>query len=264
MFFNIAVGISTLIFGIWLEKVAFPLNYQLMFLGAFLLSMMSLWHVNSVRVLHPEPAATPDRPAIKPWRSAGFMRSAFIIILTYGSLFMIVPIIRLHLVDEMGADEAFMSYFSIAELSSAALVAMQINRIVRRVGNLRVISLGMVGTALAALIIALAPSLYITLFGAALGGATWTACAICIFGFFSENTPAESVTRYSMLFNQVVGLSMFVGPMLGSWLADTSLSLVAVLLIGAGLRLAAGALTLYHPFKHIGSRPAETIAVTID
>jgi MFS family permease len=177
---------------------------------------------------------------------------------------MIVPIIRLHLVDGMGADEAFMSYFSIAELSSAALVAMQINRIVRRVGNLRVISLGMVGTALAALIIALAPSLYLTLFGAALGGATWTACAICIFGFFSENTPAESVTRYSMLFNQVVGLSMFVGPMLGSWLADTSLSLVAVLLIGAGLRLAAGALTLYHPFKHIDPRPTETIAVTID
>ena len=53
--------------------------------------------------------------------------------------------------------------------------------------------------------------------------------------------PPDNATGYATLYNQIVMLSVFVGPMVGSQLATTPLGLPAVLLIGAGGRLLAGA-----------------------
>ena len=64
---------------------------------------------------------------------------------------------------------------------------------------------------------------------------------ISAFNFFSENTPVEYVTSFTTFYNQIVMLSTFIGPMMGSQLAETSLSLTAVLWIGAALRLISGA-----------------------
>jgi hypothetical protein len=44
------------------------------------------------------------------------------------------------------------------------------------------------------------------------------------------------------VYNQVVLLAVFVGPLLGSQLANTSLSLTTVLALGMALRLAAGSI----------------------
>jgi MFS family permease len=111
-----------------------------------------------------------------------------------------------------------------------------------RLGTQRTIALGMIGTGLAAIMLALAPTLAMTLPAAALSGGMWTLAAISLFSLFSASTPPDSVTRYSTLYNQIVQLSIFIGPMLGSQLASTSLDLTTVLLIGAGLRLLAGVL----------------------
>ncbi len=87
--------------------------------------------------------------------------------------------------------------------------------------------------------IALAPNLPLTLISAALSGGMWTMAGICLFGYFSENAPPESLTRFTTAYNQVVMLSVFIGPLLGSQLAETPLSLTTVLALGAGLRLIA-------------------------
>ena len=47
---NLAVGIGALTFGIWLEKAPFPLNYQVMFMLAFLFALASLWHCIRVQM----------------------------------------------------------------------------------------------------------------------------------------------------------------------------------------------------------------------
>jgi hypothetical protein len=70
----------------------------------------------------------------------------------------------------------------------------------------------------------------------------WTMAGICLFGYFSENAPPESLTRFTTAYNQVVMLAVFVGPLLGSQLAETPLGLTTVLALGAGLRLLAAAI----------------------
>lgn len=240
MVFNIAVAGMTLVFGLWLEEMPFPLNYQIMFVAAFAFSLGSLFSVQQVRPLAPEPIAPPEQAAMSPWRSPLFRRMAIVTVIVHVAFFFISAIIPLRLVDGLGADEGFMSLYALAELGAAAAGAAFANRIVQRLGNQLVISLGLAITGAAALLLALAPSLPWTLVAGAVSGAAWTAAAISLFGYFSENTPAESLTRFSTVYNQIVLLSVFVGPMLGSQLASSALDVDAVMLVGAVLRLAAG------------------------
>jgi MFS family permease len=240
MFFNSLFAISTLCYGFWLEKSAFPSNYQVMYVVAFALSLVSLFSVMRVRVIISEPPPSPDQPTLRPWQSPTFRRVVFVTVVLHIAFFSIAPLIALRLVDEMGADEAFMSIYTLAELAAAATMAALTNRLVARIGSRATIAGGLIGTGIAGMFLAGAPSLPITLIGAAISGATWTAAAISAFNYFSENTPVENVTGFTTLYNQIVMLSIFIGPMLGSQLASTSLSVTTVMWMGAGLRLVAG------------------------
>lgn len=238
--FNVAVGVSTLAFGLWLKLMPFPFNYQVMFVVSYALSLGSFINVQRTRELAPADISPPDRSPVRPWQSATFRRTAFVAVLVNIAFYSISPIIPLRLMDELGADEGFVSVFSVAELAAAALIATVTYHIVRRIGALMTIAIGMGVTGVAAGVLVVATSLPLTLVAAVLSGAAWTMSAISLFGYFSENVPAESLTRFMTAYNQVVLLAVFVGPLLGSQLANTSISLTTVLALGMGLRLAAG------------------------
>ncbi len=240
--FNVAVGVSTLAFGLWLELMPFPANYQVMFVVSFALSLGSFINVQRTRELAPADISPPDHSPVRPWQSAVFRRTALTAVLVHIAFFSISAIIPLRLMDELGADEAFMSVYSVAELAAAASIATVTYRIVRHIGALMTIAIGMAVTGVAAGVLVIASSLPLTLIGAVLSGAAWTMAAISLFGYFSENAPAENLTRFMTVYNQVVLLAVFVGPLLGSQLANTSLSLTTVLALGMALRLAAGSI----------------------
>src|SRR5690606_1712090 len=78
---NVATSVSGLAFGFWLEQAAFPQSYQIMYAVAFVLVLMSLWHISRVQTALPEkvidhPAADPHRSAVSPWRTRGLMHVA--------------------------------------------------------------------------------------------------------------------------------------------------------------------------------------------
>jgi hypothetical protein len=54
-----------------------------------------------------------------------------------------------------------------------------------------------------------------------------------------DNTPEGEMAAYSTAYNQVNGLSSFIGQMAGSLLVTGGINLFAVLLLGAALRLIA-------------------------
>lgn len=251
---NIAVAIGALAFGLWLEKAPFPLDYQVMFLLAFLFALGSLRHCLRVRVIVPkvEPVAQTQG---KPWQSQAFRQVALVAGVSHIAFTSILAITPLHLVENLGASEGFMAVFGLVELGSGAGAAMFIPGLVRRFGNRGMIALTMVGTALAAVIFALAPSLPLTLVGAALSGACWSAVSMVgLLAYFNEATPNDQVTAYSTAYQQVVGLAAFIGPIVGSALASGGLHLATVLMAGAALRLAAGIVTEHHLFFPWGQR----------
>lgn len=255
MALNIGIGIAALAFGLWLEQAPFPLNYQVMFVVAFLFALMSERACLKIRAIvpahDPAPQATTP-PQTSPWRSQRFLRVAAVVLASHIAFTSIVPVTPLRLIDDLSANEGFLALFGLAELVAGATITLFTSRIVARIGNQAMIAAAMIGTALAALLIALAPSLPLTLVAAALSGASWTAVGVGIYGFFTENTPPQSMTSYSIAYQQVIGLGLFIGPMIGSTLANSGTPLVLVVLAGAGLRLAAGAFIEHGIFARIG------------
>ncbi len=258
---NVAVAIGALAFGFWLEKAPFPLNYQVMFVLAFVFALASLWHCTRLQVDEPaeQPVLTNAVPkqTVSPWRSRGFLRVGFVAGVIHFAFFVIIPVTPLYLVNQLGANEGYMALFGMVELMSGALASMIAPRVQQKIGTRAMIALAMVGTAISALIIALSPNLYVTLLSAVFSGGCWTAAAgVGLFTFFVDNTPAEEMTTYSIAYNQVLGLAVFLGPMLGSQLASAGVNLILVIGLGAVLRLIAGPLIEYSLFTRRGRQQA--------
>ncbi|MBL8161580.1 MAG: MFS transporter [Anaerolineae bacterium] len=264
MWFNIALAGSGLAMGFWLEHAPFPLSYQVMFVVAFLFSLVSTYHVMKVRVS--------DQPAQKQkdsgptswqaWRAPAFRPVAFAAILSHMTFFSIIAFAPLHLVNALGAAEGFMGIFGLVELIAAAVAAAFTSKIAASIGNRPMIAIGMLGTALSAFIIAAAPVLWVTLFAAAVGGAAWTMTTVGLFAYFSETTPAEHKAAYTTAYNQATFIAMFVGPFIGKLFNGMvpGESLVAVLMFGALLRMVAGILTYSHPREWVSRARQQLVA----
>ena len=276
MALNVCVGVAALAFGFWLEQAPFPFNYQAMFVLAFLFALVSQRHCLQVRsiqehlALNPEPQPAPvARPAASdsPWKSPKFLRVALVVLASHISFTAIIAITPLHLMHGLGATEGFLALFGLSELVAGATITLFTNRIVARIGNQALIAIAMIGTALAAMLIALAPSLPFTLVAAAVSGASWTAVGVGIYGFFNDNAPTHAMTSYSIAYQQVIGLGLFIGPMIGSTLVNGGAQIVLVVLAGAAMRLAAGALIehgiftrLMHPQRRGAIRATADVA----
>ena len=242
MAWNIGIAISTLAFGLWLERVVFPINYQIMYFVATGLAVVAWRHLNSVKTLPAAPTVEAvAQTAGRVWQSAGFRTVALVAVAIHIGWFAIAPIVPLWLVREFDAGEAFIALYGIAELISASFIALFTSKIVARIGNGNMIAIGMLGTTLSACILALAPAAEFTLLAAALGGASWTASAIGLFGFFSEHNSSDA--RVTTLYTQIIALATFFGPLIGSGLANSGVHVGVVLLGGALLRLIAAVVT---------------------
>lgn len=252
---NIAVGLSGLALGAWLNIVPFPLNYQLMFGAAFILALVSLWHVTKIHIL-PAIAPTPravveTTPHINPWRSPKFQQVAFVAAVMHITFFSVFPLTPLHLVEHLHADEIYMGVYALAELGAGALVAGLTARFAGRIGNRSIIAMAMIGTGIGSILVAIAPNLFLALPAAAIIGGSWTAAGIALFSFFSESTPAEGRAKFTVAYSQIVFLSTFLGPMIGTGLRNAGINLVAVILIGALLRFVAASLTQFHALEWV-------------
>ncbi len=247
---NVTIAVAAIAFGVWLELVPFPINYQAMFVLSFLLTLVSAWHIQQLKPLEPPPqtalpaTVTQPQPAVgsSPWRSQRFLMVVLVIMLSHIAFTSITSITPLRLVDDLGANEGFMALSALSELAAGAVISLFANRLVLWLGNRGVIGLSMVFTGVGALILAVVGNLPLTLIGTALSGAAWTAATIGVFGFFIEATPYDEVTSYSTAYQQAVGLALFIGPMLGSGLVQSGMPVVQVLLIGAAMRFVAGLL----------------------
>ncbi len=240
---NVTIAIGALILGFWLKNAPFPLNYQIMFLLAFGVSLISLYHCISVRPIVPARAAQPvekaqAKPAaVSPWRTPGFRHVATVSVTCQLAFTLIIPIVPLFLVKRLGADEGFMALFALVELAAGAFGSVLAPRLAQRMGLRRMIAVTVAATAFNALIIALAPNLYVALFAAIFSGLCWTAGAgIGLFQFFVESTPDGEMAAYTTAFSQVNGLASFIGQMTGSLLVTGGVNLFAVLILGAVLR----------------------------
>ena len=247
LFFNIVLAAAALGYGLWLEAGPFPINYMIMFALAFGAAYMSYRAVMRIRIPD-EPRVESVAPRVRPWSRPEFRQvamAAFVIHLAFTSINAIIP---LRLVQELNYNEGFMALFGLVELGAAALISLVAARAARAFGSQGLIAVGMVGTGLAAALLAFSSNPVLILIGAGISGAAWTLAAmIGLFRFFTERAPTgEGSVQYAAAYNQSIGVALFAGPMIGSAMATSGISLVGVLLFGGVLRFAS-ALVIEYP-----------------
>ena len=238
--FNVALGGSTIALGIWLTKAPFPWNYQIVFLLAFVLALVSLWHVKQTQSVYNMPASAQPISIKSAWRNSDFRAVTQITVLVHLAVFFVPPLIPIYLMDTLGRSEDFVALFSFVELAGAASIAMFMPQITHRIGNARLLPLGMFGMAVSVLMIGFSPAVMPILLGAALGGVFWTMEGVSLFSYFSEKTPSDQVMDYTKMYNQAAFLSMFIAPLLSTQLVEMRVDVVPVLLLGVGIRVVAG------------------------
>lgn len=242
---NITLAVSAIGFGVMLEALPFPQNYQLMFVLAFIFALISHWQLTRLKVLFAEQPGQDKARDV--WKLQGFREVAFAVLITHIAFFAAIMVIPEHLVQSLGAGEGFMAAFSLAELAAGAIMGMFTTQAVRRFGAPIVIGLSCVGLAASALVVAIAPSLYVTLLAAMLMGGSWVATNVGLFTLLAQRVPTG--TQTSVAFQQMVSLGIFVGPLLGGMLIGTGMGLAQVLIIVAVLRLLTGYFTVNNPFN---------------
>jgi len=247
---NLTVAIGALAFGMMLETMPYPHNYQLMFMIAFGFAIMSHWHVTRVHLLYPDVKIEAEQKTTSEgsvWHSRNFLHVALAVFITHVAFFSMIMVTPLKLVNELGAGEGFITTFGFVELFAGAFGASVAVKVIQRLGSDLTIAVSMIAAAAATFIIASATSLAITLPAAFLTGSGWTIATIGVLNLLAERTGTDNKTRTSIAFQQVVAVSIFIGPMIGWLLLDLNLSLSDILIVGTMLRLLAAVLTFVKP-----------------
>lgn len=239
LLFNIGLAVSAVAYGLWLEAVPFPYNYQLMYVLACVFGMLSLWHCSRVTPLYVEQnAAIRHKSAISPWRSHDFRALLLIVVVTHISFIAVNALIPARLVEEMGANEGYMALYGLVELFAGALVSYFAPRLIMKFGIYRLMIAAMTATACGIALLGISNSLAVGLIAGAVSGGGWMLVAmIGIISLYTETVPVEDAAHYSIAFHQVVGVVTFIAPFIGTTLIGTRLELDEIMLVGAALRL---------------------------
>ncbi len=216
--------LSTLLAGQVLQRLPFPISYQVLFVIGYVASMLSLWHMTRLHV--------PDRPADVSSRGRWFaefgrmMRyprfgyfTAAVGVLQL-ALGMAAPLFPLFWVRRLSASDGQISL--VVTIASAAMVlgSLLMRRTVRRIGREMALAAGAIGYALYPLLTALSPSVWWLLPWAALGGFFSAAIAVTLFDNLMAVTPDADRTNYIGLYNISANAALFVGPILAGLLAN--------------------------------------------
>ncbi|MDF1513153.1 MAG: MFS transporter [Anaerolineae bacterium] len=241
------------LFGIWLDWAPFPVNYQVIFLLAFIGAMLSTWHVNQIKV--PESAVSPNKKAaalnISEIKKILFENKEFaaLVLGTFiyqWAISIASPLFTIYYVDYLGASDSWIGY----RMTLASLVSILAYRVWPRQielrGNRSILVLAAPMMALFPLLTGLVPMLLPHMFIVMIPRFFGAAVMIARYGILLRVCPAERRPTFIAIYAIVVNIAAFIAPLLGVELVDY-IGIQGVFFVAAALRLAAGLMYLRLP-----------------
>lgn len=242
--YNAMLSLCGFLFGLWLNQVAFPLNYQVMYVFAFVASLLSLYFLVKVQVPDSQPVQPPAlaRPSLKAqWYlfraemadHPGFMRLTINTLLHGIGLWAAAPLYILYFIRDLGANEAWLGLNGmIASLCTIGGFALW-RWVMGRWGELETVKRTIVCLGLYPVLVGLLPALTPILFATALNGLLTPGVNLSHFTTLLKVTPPENRPGYTAMYITIVNIGAFICPLLGVALAN-QIGL-APTLVGCGL-----------------------------
>jgi len=270
----ISMTTSSLISGQLLERIVFPLNYQIVFFIGIIGGALSCYYLGRIREV-PDDSPTPrvGKPILDRAHS-GMVPSPFarryipgmrfltrgVKILRFdvlqgefglylGAMFffyigqyLVIPLFPIYSVDTMGLSDWVISIGTAVFQVAVFTASMQLGRVSDRLGHHRLMVTSILGYASFPLFIGLLPTVTGYLLGCVFGGIGWGFLGGALANRLMERVPEDERPAHMALFNLTLNLGVLIGSLIAPLLGDRT-GLQTAMLIGGMVRiLSAGVL----------------------
>jgi MFS family permease len=241
--------------GVWLDRVAFPQNFQIMFVAGGMISLASVAIMLRFRFPPLQPAAGPTQPATaprrSPWDWVRLYRSFFILeamaFIAYAAIYAAMPLFRIYWVRDLGANATWIGLLTVGSSVGNAAGNVLWGRWSHPLRNRRNVLITCLGFAaayplLTAAFDSLAPLIVVNILTGFVAGGN----DLLLMNRAMELAAREQLPTFVAIYSMTIQLAAFIAPLASTALADawgSRLALVAVGvlgLIGAGLVSAVG------------------------
>ncbi len=227
-----------------LDKVFFPLNYQLMFIGLSIGGLISYYYSSHLKlpdIVHPPMTAA--KSLIVQWRELKglvFKEKPFISFMVKRFIFMsgismAVPLVPLYLVRYVQASDQWISIITTSQTAILVIGYFFWTRLGRRKGTRSVLVWTTLGISLYPFLLALTTSTWQIAVVAGIAGIFQAGLDLVFFDELMKVVPVEYSAIFVGLAQSIQYLAAIASPLIGTWIAD-QYSLPVGLFAAAGLR----------------------------
>lgn len=221
---NIVGTVVTLLAGLLLDRMSFPLGYQVMFVGAFLVALVELSVFNRIRedVCESEPGQSD--PKLRPTISGRlrellsqkcFFRFTLASVLFYFAWQIAWPLFNWYQVKELGANNLWVSLLNLANTGGSLLGYGFWVRMSHRHGHLKTLFLATIGMFIVPAVYAFSHNLYMVTGFNLVVGAIFSGVNLALFNVLLEVVPEVRKTTYIAYYNTAITLSTIFAPLAG-------------------------------------------------
>ncbi len=227
-----AMSVLSFLFGQWLYRVSFPLNYQIMYIFGVITSMISCYFLMLIKVPVSKKAPLVEKPSPTLHQRVAAVRKAiadypgFFQIVLNTSLFglglwLVQPLYIVYFVRTLHATDAWIGLQgTIASL--ATIFGYTIWRwIMTRWGEHNTLKRTIITQGLFPVLVAIAPSLNLILVAVALNSLIGAGINLAHYNTLLKLIPEDQRPSYTAIYFGLVNIGIFICPLLGVILANT-------------------------------------------
>jgi MFS family permease len=247
---------SSLLSGYILERVTFPLGYQIVFGIGALGAAMSSFHLYFIRPLKTdspalEPKPAPDPVILRPYArnlsttlrldiwNTRFRNVLFALFAFHLTQYLAIPIFPLYNVRVLELSDDHIGIGTACFYLTVLLGSTQLRKIAHRIGNKKLTGWSVSALALYPLLLAFSTQVW-HFYGLSLvGGLAFAMVAGAYANYMLEYIPAHDRAPHLAWYNVILNAAILIGSLGGSAISDT-LGLFGALLLVAALRFLAG------------------------
>jgi len=247
-------SVSVFLFGQWLSRMTFPVNYQIMFAIGWATSMLSFYFLSRVQVPDSKPVVNTGKARITlrgQWQALlqafhdqpAFMRITRNTILLNIGLWIASPLYIIYFVRSLNASDAWIGLQStIGSLSTIFGYAI-FRWVMARWGEPNTLKRTALGFGWYPLLVGIFPSLTLILFAVGLNGIFSCGFSLSQLNQLMKAMPEEKRPEYTALYYTTTNIGAFIFPLVGVSLA--SIFGFGPTLIGCGLLSMLGAASFW-------------------
>ncbi|MCS6870781.1 MAG: MFS transporter [Anaerolineae bacterium] len=256
------IVVTSALAGIWLDSAPFPLNYQLMYIFGFIVSLGSQHYLNRLIVPEPNAASKPSPKALRTAEASSAQLNANIAKMLFNSLIyqagLTLPaaLFTVYYIETLKASDAWIGFNSAVGFAGMVMGNVLWARLLRRHSYSWALRTSSLLTWIFPVGIALFPDLTAILFINWLVNLFHPGVELGSLNIMLKLGAGEHRALYMSWYNTVLNLSFFAAPLAGVWLAQ-QFSIPVALLISGGLRIVGGILfnvnRVQEPSREVGA-----------